>query len=265
MLAAIPGWAGGQSAPDPAQLFAAPAEERMAWAYRLEHGEGVAKQPDLAIRLLCTLAWQGKAEAAYELGWIYLNGRDVPKDEGRGMAWISNAAEQGDPLARRLRGQLRDIAPTHGDCAVPDDRGGWVTWTPKNAKGKGPVIGLAQALAPRFGLDPRLVLALISVESDFDPAAVSTKGAQGLMQLMPATASRFSVQDPFDPKQNLAGGMAYLRWLLAHFGGDLQKALAGYNAGEGAVTRHGGVPPYPETEAYVREVLRRYGELETGL
>jgi hypothetical protein len=250
-------WASAQEQPEPAELLSAPADERLAWAYRLEHGEGVAKQMGLAIRLLCTLAWDGNAEAAYELGWIYLNGRDVPKDEGRGMAWIASAVELGDPLAKRLRERLSRIEPTQADCLVPDEHGNWVPWNPNNLH-EGPMAELAQTMAPRFGLDPRLVLALISVESDFNPQAVSSKGAQGLMQLMPSTASRFQVQDPFDPAQNLAGGMAYLSWLVTHFDGSLTKALAGYNAGENAVQRYGGVPPYPETQAYVREVMQRY-------
>jgi soluble lytic murein transglycosylase-like protein len=79
------------------------------------------------------------------------------------------------------------------------------------------------------------------------------------MQLIPATARRFGVDDPLEPLQNLRGGMAYLRWLIARFEGDLRLALAGYNAGEGVVQRYGGIPPYAETRAYVRKILRRYG------
>jgi soluble lytic murein transglycosylase-like protein len=106
-------------------------------------------------------------------------------------------------------------------------------------------------------LDPELVLALIEAESNFNPRALSPKNAQGLMQLIPATAERFGVRDAWDPEQNLRGGMAYLRWLLARFKGNVQLALAGYNAGEGAVERHGGIPPYAETRAYVSHIIAR--------
>ena len=96
--------------------------------------------------------------------------------------------------------------------------------------------------------------AVILAESAGRQWATSPKGAMGLMQLLPATARRFGVADPFDPAQNVAGGTRYLRWLLDRFGGDVTLALAGYNAGEGAVERHGGVPPYRETRNYVRAV-----------
>ena len=118
---------------------------------------------------------------------------------------------------------------------------------------------LAAAAARRHGLDPDLVMAVVSVESGFRPQAVSPKGAQGLMQLMPKTASSLGVADAFDPAQNLDGGARYLGQLLTLYGGDLTRALAAYNAGEGAVDRHRGVPPYRETRAYVKKVLERYG------
>ena len=117
---------------------------------------------------------------------------------------------------------------------------------------------LAAAAARRHGLDPGLVLAVVSVESGFRPQAVSPRGAQGLMQLMPGTASSLGVADAFDPVQNLDGGTRHLGQLLTLYGGDLARALAAYNAGEGAVHRHGGVPPYRETRAYVKKVLERY-------
>ena len=117
-------------------------------------------------------------------------------------------------------------------------------------------------LAPEYGLDPTLVLEVIAIESRFDPAATSPKSAHGLMQLMPATASRFGVEDSSDPIQNLRGGMAYLRWLLIRFDGDLRLALAGYNAGEGAVSRFDGIPPYPETQRYVERITRAYGKTQ---
>lgn len=117
---------------------------------------------------------------------------------------------------------------------------------------------LAAAAARRHGLAPELVAAVAAVESGFDPAAVSPKGAQGLMQLMPATAASLGVADAFDPAANLDGGSRHLRALLARYGGDLEKALAAYNAGEGAVQRHGGVPPYRETREYVKKVMSRY-------
>lgn len=120
------------------------------------------------------------------------------------------------------------------------------------------VRAIVEALAPSYGLDPALVLAVIAVESNFQPKAVSPKNAQGLMQLIPATAHRFGVSDPFDPAENVRGGVRYLRWLLDYFNGNLVHALAGYNAGEKAVDRHRGVPPYQETQHYVRAVQWRY-------
>jgi soluble lytic murein transglycosylase-like protein len=117
---------------------------------------------------------------------------------------------------------------------------------------------LAEEAARRHGLDPALVRAVVAVESGFQPEAVSPRGAQGLMQLMPATARELGVADPLDAAANLDGGSRYLRSLLARYEGDLPKALAAYNAGMGAVARHRGVPPYAETRQYVRKVLGRY-------
>ena len=120
-----------------------------------------------------------------------------------------------------------------------------------------PVIAPA---ASRHDLDPALVAAVIWAESSGDPEAVSEKGAQGLMQLMPATAEELGVVDALDPEENVEGGTRYLRQMLDAHGGDLPLALAAYNAGPEAVKRHGGVPPYRETQAYVRRVLRMYDE-----
>jgi soluble lytic murein transglycosylase len=122
-----------------------------------------------------------------------------------------------------------------------------------------PLIGQA---ARHTRLDPALIEAVVRVESGFDTAARSPKGAQGLMQLMPDTARRYGVADPFDPAQNLLGGARYLRDLLDRFS-DLSLALAAYNAGEGAVERHGkAIPPYAETLAYVPRVLAHYTRLK---
>ncbi|MFQ5665888.1 MAG: lytic transglycosylase domain-containing protein [Candidatus Binatia bacterium] len=110
--------------------------------------------------------------------------------------------------------------------------------------------------ARRHGLDVALVKAVIRAESDFVPRAVSPKGALGLMQLMPATARRRNVWRVFEPRQNVEGGVSHLRYLLDRYGGNLRLALAAYNAGEQAVDKYGGVPPYPETWQYLTRVLR---------
>jgi soluble lytic murein transglycosylase-like protein len=111
----------------------------------------------------------------------------------------------------------------------------------------------------RNGVDPVLLYATMHQESSFKPLAISPKGARGLMQLMPATAARFGVKDIFDPRQNIEGGARYIRFLLDIFGGDVQLALAGYNAGEGAVLKFGRtIPPYRETQEYVRRITQRY-------
>lgn len=117
---------------------------------------------------------------------------------------------------------------------------------------------LIERAAAEHGVDPTLVRAIIRVESNFQAHALSRKGARGLMQLMPATASRFAVGNAFDPAENVRGGVKYLRALLDLFPDDLASALAGYNAGEHAVQRHKGVPPYAETRDYVARVLRQY-------
>ena len=123
---------------------------------------------------------------------------------------------------------------------------------------RGEIDVLIDTHARAQSLDPDLVRAVVAVESSYDPTARSRKGAMGLMQLMPATARSLDVANPYDPEENLRGGTAYLRRMLDRFGGDLEMALAGYNAGPEAVDRYRGLPPYPETHGYVDRVLRRF-------
>ncbi len=119
--------------------------------------------------------------------------------------------------------------------------------------------------AARNGIDPRLMMAVMKQESSFNARATSYKGARGLMQLMPATAARFGVRDIYDPAQNIEGGARYLRFLLDTFNGDIELALAGYNAGEHAVARYGNrIPPYQETQDYVRKISAHYVRLSNG-
>ena len=112
----------------------------------------------------------------------------------------------------------------------------------------------------KFGVDPRLIHAVIWQESRYKEAAVSHAGARGLMQLMPATAKRFKCDDPADRASNVEAGTKYLRWLIKRFDGNIKLALAGYNAGEGNVDKHGGIPPFDETQNYVRIITGRYGK-----
>jgi soluble lytic murein transglycosylase-like protein len=112
--------------------------------------------------------------------------------------------------------------------------------------------------ARRHSVDPRLVKSVMLIESGFNPSAISRKGARGLMQLMPQTASQYGAIDAFDPVQNVVAGARHLAYLLGVYGGNLPKSLAAYNAGEAAVERYGGIPPYPETQLYVRKGLIAY-------
>ena len=127
---------------------------------------------------------------------------------------------------------------------------------------RSPYGQLIYEIAVRHSINPQLVAALIHVESSFNSRAVSPKGAYGLMQLLPGTARRFGLtkkKDLFDPKKNLEAGVKYLKWLTTRFGGDVQKILAAYNAGEGAVERFGGIPPYRETQRYVKKIFDLLG------
>lgn len=234
-------------------------------AQAAEYGEGVDKNPALAAKLYCAAARLGYAEAQYSLGWMYANGRGIDRDELIANTLFARAAQQEHEQAQRMKDRLGDTPEKLPSCmstglqdavgiddhtaAVDVER--MLTLSASQAK----VVEWVKVLAQRYAVDPQLVLALISVESNFNPAAVSNRNAQGLMQLIPQTAERFGVRNTYDPFQNLRGGIAYLRWLLAYFQGDVALALAGYNAGEGAVNKYKGIPPYPETQAYVRKIL----------
>jgi soluble lytic murein transglycosylase-like protein len=124
---------------------------------------------------------------------------------------------------------------------------------------------LIRSKARKFGLEAALLKAMIHVESAFNPNAISPKGAGGLMQLMPTTAQRYGISRRFDPTESIEGGSRYMRDLLAMFDYDTRLALAAYNAGENAVTRYRGIPPYPETENYVEKVMRLRDQYRKGL
>ncbi|MDT8901293.1 lytic transglycosylase domain-containing protein [Anaeroselena agilis] len=127
------------------------------------------------------------------------------------------------------------------------------------AAGRQEIAAMVQAAARRHGVDANLALAVATAESDLQPQAVSSAGAKGVMQLMPDTAQALGVGNTFDPRENIDGGVRYLKQMLAAFDGDVVKAVAAYNAGPDAVRQHAGVPPFPETRAYVNRVLSLCG------
>ena len=137
-------------------------------------------------------------------------------------------------------------------------RGSDLNWLAKRHDRASKYDPIIEQYSAKYGVDPTLVRAVIQVESDFNPNCVSHKGARGLMQLMPATARRFGVTKLHDPEQNIHGGVRYLAYLLDLFNEDLPRVLAGYNAGENAVLKYGGIPPYEETGTYVKRAMTVY-------
>lgn len=135
---------------------------------------------------------------------------------------------------------------------------------PSYSKSKDAYDHIIRNAAQMYGVSEGLIKAIMHTESGFNPSAKSPVGAQGLMQLMPATAQRFNVSNAYDPVQNIHGGVKYLSWLIKRFKGNTQLALAGYNAGEGNVDKYGGIPPFRETQDYVRRVMSRYNNLYAG-
>jgi len=228
-------------------------------ALQYETGEGVARDYAKALQLYCDAANQGDPRAYLDLGWIYANGRGVPRDDGIAIGWWRKSADAGVPQAASLVAMLSHVEPaTKLGCELELRP----TVTPEQASPQ--LRALVQHLASLRGLNARLVLAVIAVESAFDAHAVSQKNAMGLMQLTADTAARFGVRDPFDPEQNIRGGTTYLRWLIQRFAGDLTLALAAYNAGENNVDYYGGVPPFAETIEYIKRI-RRFYPIEASL
>jgi len=264
-------------------LMGAPAQAadpapRVAWreqAQAFEHGEGVPRDTQRAAKLYCQAALAGDAVAAYNLGWMYANGRGLPRHDGYAAHFFARAALLGDDSAQRMFDRL-GVPADKQDCVTQAERASQeaalaqreaaeaqaraqqyrlLADTPEKQR----ILRLVDKLAPQYGIHPGLAFAVIRAESNFDAHAVSEKNAQGLMQLIPETAERFAVRKPFDPEQNIRGGLAYLRWLLAYFKGQVPLALAAYNAGEGTVDRYRGVPPFPETRGYIRRIQDVFG------
>jgi len=133
--------------------------------------------------------------------------------------------------------------------------------TASNSGSRNAYDGYIRASAERHGVDPGLMKAMMHTESAFNPNARSPVGAQGLMQLMPATARRFKVSNPWNPADNIEGSAKYIAWLMRRFNNNVEYAIAGYNAGEGNVDKYGGIPPFKETRNYVQKVMSRYHSL----
>lgn len=226
-----------------------------------------------AANLYCEAARYGSAEGVYRLGMLYAFGRGVPENRDYAASLFSIASNHGHYEAQQMLETIQVKTSATPKCileAVAPEKASiskvteaqltpgidqYIADLPKNKRW---VLRLVNSISKWYKVDEKLVLSIISVESDFENVATSNKEAQGLMQLIPDTAERFNVKNAYNATQNIKGGVAYLRWLLAYFKGDVALTIAAYNAGEGAVNKYKGIPPYAETKQYVKKVQARY-------
>ncbi len=266
-------------------------------AKAMEHGEpGTPRDPVRAAELYCRAARHGDAESQYSLAWMMTNSRGIERNDAQAAHLFAAAAEQGYAQARNILARMGTPRGEPPACLRPPEEdhalaaaaaasaakaaatkssgagplaagaarglgaaGSTITPPPPPRNAPEALVRYVRLLAPEYQLEPHLVLAFIATESNFDATAISPKNAQGLMQLIPETAARFGVRNAMDPAQNVRGGMAYLRWLMARFQGDVVLVAAAYNAGEGAVERYLGVPPFAETRQYVWKIVSASG------
>ena len=271
-----------KSAPTPAVLNQEPPALRrlIQQASEREAAVDVEDSAWQAASLYCEAARWGSIEGQYRLGMLYAFGQGVPESRPFAAALFSLAASQGHAEANQMldtiqltsaalpacvtHAQLPEKAPRpivadlHLDAVGSPMIDSYLLSLPGHKRW---LIPLTTTLSAWYGLDPKLVLSVIAVESNFETGAQSPKAAMGLMQLIPGTADRFNVRNAYDTTQNLRGGMRYLSWLLSYYRGNVTYALAAYNAGERRVDRFQGVPPFAETRAYVQRVVRLYGRM----
>ena len=229
-----------------------------------ERGKGVRKNMSLAIEFYCDAATMGSSEGFFRIGRMLAKAPGKQRNLPLANAYLALAARLGHREASLLHNpkvenaRIDEICPNHlgENGAEPFDVDGYIAAL---APAKRAIAALIRKNASRYGVDVRLALGIALAESNLDASAVSPKNAQGVMQLIPDTQERFGVTKPFDPEQNIKGGLSYLRWLQNRYPGNLKLVIAAYNAGEGNVDRYGGIPPFAETQQYVRRVLQFVG------
>lgn len=238
--------------------------------------EKTLNNPDAAWQVAvnyCEASRLGSIEAQYRLGMLYRFGKGVPINQAFSGALFSLASSQGHSDATKMLDTINLSSSELPPCVISE------TFPERPVAIENPIasntidierriaalsnakrwiVELVDTIAERHQIDPKLVLAIIAVESNFNVRAQSPKDAMGLMQLIPDTADRFNIKNAFDASQNIKGGVRYLRWLLSYYQGDIRLVAAAYNAGERAVDRYKGIPPYPETRNYVKRVLELY-------
>ena len=235
-----------------------------------------------AARRYCEASRLGSTEGQYRLGMLYAFGKGVPADRKLAASLFSMASSQGHLEANKMLDTIQMSSNELPACvvttALPEKLPPRPKPVPVAAAAAAPIqpiddfvdalpesrrwiVPLVKTLGDWYSIDHRLVLSVIAVESNFKVSAESPKAAMGLMQLIPDTAARFNVKNAYDATQNVKGGIAYLRWLLSYYRGNISYALAAYNAGEGRVDRYKGIPPFPETRDYVARVLSLYGRM----
>lgn len=225
-----------------------------------ERGTGLRANPKLAVALYCDAGTMGSAEGFFRLGRILASGPAYLRNPALANAYFALAARLGHRAAFDAFDSAVASAPLEEVCGsfaegLEEQRFDLEGYISGMTIARRRVADLVRRHAERSGVDVRVALAVALAESNLNAKAVSPQNAQGVMQLIPATQERFGVRDAFDAESNIRGGLAYLKWLKQRFNGDWGLVAAAYNAGEGAVDRHGGIPPYGETRDYVRRVL----------
>lgn len=230
-----------------------------------ETGKGVSRNLWQAVRLYCDAATMGGPEAYFRIGRLLATAPGSMRNPRLANAYLAMAASLGSHEALKYYDPQQGNAELEGDCPAAGgmdyaDSGFDVdAYLRKQSAAKQQIAGLIRKVATKNHMNVQFALAIAMAESNLDPTAVSPSNAQGVMQLIPATQERFGVTRPFDPEQNIKGALAYIRWLEKRFAGDWRLVAAAYNAGEGAVDRHNGIPPYAETQQYVRRVMHFSG------